>query len=144
ELFVFPEGEAHKNRDQWIALSDAMLAAGLGRDSAVIALGGGVSGDLAGFVAATYLRGLPLIQLPTTILAMVDSSVGGKTGVDTPARKNLIGAFHQPMRVIADIATLHTLSREQVRSGIAEGVKHGVISDAAYFHRTNQQAASLL
>lgn len=144
ELFVFPEGEANKTREQWSALSDAMLAAGLGRDAAVIALGGGVSGDLAGFVAATYLRGLPMVQVPTTILAMVDSSVGGKTGVDTPAGKNLIGAFHQPARVIADTDTLTTLPPEQVRSGIAEGVKHGAISDATYFRRTVTEAGALL
>lgn len=144
DLFRFPEGEANKNREQWAAVSDAMLAAGLGRDAAVIALGGGVTGDLAGFVAASYLRGLPMVQMPTTILAMIDSSVGGKTGVDTPAGKNLIGAFHQPMRVLADTDTLKTLPLEQIRSGIAEGVKHGAISDAAYFRRTVEQAGNLL
>lgn len=144
DLFTFPEGEANKNREQWNALSDAMLAAGLGRDAAVIALGGGVTGDLAGFVAATYLRGLPMVQIPTTILSMIDSSVGGKTGVDTPAGKNLIGAFHQPNRVIADTDTLRTLPIEQIRSGIAEGVKHGAIRDAGYFRETVEQTGAVL
>ncbi len=144
DFFSFPEGEANKTREQWARLSDAMLSAGLGRDAAVIALGGGVTGDLAGFVAATYLRGLPMVQMPTTILAMIDSSVGGKTGVDTDAGKNLIGAFHQPTRVIADTDTLQTLPIEQIRSGIAEGVKHGAISDANYFRQTVDGAGALL
>src|SRR6266850_4856305 len=96
ELLEFPAGERSKTRETWASLSDRMLAAQLGRDSAVIALGGGVVGDLAGFVAATYLRGIPCIHVPTTLLAMIDSSIGGKTGVDVPAGKNLLGAFHQP------------------------------------------------
>jgi 3-dehydroquinate synthase len=133
DLFVFPAGEANKNRERWAELSDQLLTAGFGRDAAVLALGGGVVGDLAGFVAATYLRGLPYIQLPTSALAMIDSSVGGKTGVDTPAGKNLIGAFHQPELVVADIDTLRTLPQPELRSGLAEAVKHGVITDAEYF-----------
>lgn len=133
DLLIFPEGEANKNREQWLDLSDRMLAEGVGRDAAVIALGGGVTGDLAGFVAATYLRGLPLVQLPTSLLAMIDSSVGGKTGVDTPAGKNLIGAFHQPSFVLADVTLLSTLAPEHLRSGLAEAIKHGAISDADYF-----------
>lgn len=144
DLFTFPEGEANKNRDSWASLSDQMLQAGVGRDAAVLALGGGVTGDLAGFVAATYLRGLPLIQLPTTLLAMIDSSVGGKTGVDTPAGKNLIGAFLQPQQVIADTDTLKTLPPEQVRSGLAEAVKHGAIADAAYFGWISSRGEDLL
>jgi len=132
-LFHFPSGEWNKTREQWSALTDQLLAAGFGRDSAVIAFGGGVSGDLAGFVAATYLRGIPHVQLPTTLLAMIDSSIGGKTGVDVPAGKNLVGAFHQPRAVVADINRLATLPRTQTASGVAEAIKHGVIRDAVYF-----------
>ncbi len=133
DLLTFPAGEVHKNRDTWTELSDRMLAQRHGRDSAVAALGGGVTGDLAGFVAATYMRGLPLVQLPTTLLAMIDSSVGGKTGVDTRAGKNLIGAFHQPRLVVADTDTLQTLPRAEIVSGMAEAVKHGAIADQLYF-----------
>ena len=131
-------GEASKSREQWSQLTDWLLAEGAGRDTAVIALGGGVVGDLAGFVAATYMRGIPVIQVPTSLLAMVDASIGGKTGVDTPRGKNLVGAFHQPVAVIADPATLATLPAAHVRAGVAEVIKHGAISDAAWF----QQAAS--
>lgn len=133
ELLTFPHGEASKTRETWAALSDQMLARHLGRDAAVVALGGGVVGDLAGFVAATYLRGIPYVQAPTTLLAMIDASIGGKTGVDVPAGKNLIGAFHQPRAVIADIATLRALPAKQRIRGIAEAIKHGVIADASYF-----------
>jgi 3-dehydroquinate synthase len=132
-LFTFPAGEWNKTRETWAELSDAMLQARIGRDGAVIAFGGGVAGDLAGFVAATYLRGLPCVQVPTTLLAMIDSSVGGKTGVDVPAGKNLIGAFHQPRAVVADVDVLATLPKAQVAAGMAEAIKHGVIADAAYF-----------
>jgi 3-dehydroquinate synthase len=110
-----------------------MLRAGLGRDAVVIALGGGVVGDLAGFVAATYMRGLPVIQIPTTLLAMLDSSVGGKTGVDTGVGKNLVGAFHQPSLVLIDPLVLATLSEPQLAAGLAEAFKHGLILDADYF-----------
>jgi 3-dehydroquinate synthase len=130
--FVFPAGEWNKVRDTWADLSDQMLGAGLGRDAAVIALGGGVVGDLAGFVAATLHRGIPYVQVPTTVLAMVDSSIGGKTGVDLPAGKNLVGAFHAPRFVLADIAALATLPRNQIAAGCAEAIKHGVIADADY------------
>lgn len=133
DVFAFAPGEASKTRDTWSMLSDAMLAAGLGRDAAVLAMGGGVVGDLAGFVAATYLRGLPYVQIPTTLLAMIDSSVGGKTGVDTPAGKNLIGAFHPPRAVIADLSVLATLPPAELTAGMAEAVKHGAIADAEYF-----------
>ena len=108
-----------------------MFAAGLGRDTVVVALGGGVVGDLAGFVAATYARGLKLVQVPTSLLAMVDSSVGGKTGLDVPWGKNLIGAFHQPDLVIIDPRVLRTLAKEHFTSGMAEVVKHGVTRDAS-------------
>jgi len=133
ELFEFPAGEWNKTRQTWAELSDRMLAARLGRDCAVIALGGGVVGDVAGFVAATYLRGVPYVQVPTSLLAMIDSSIGGKTGVDVPAGKNLLGAFHQPRLVLADLDTLGSLPPAQLAAGMAEALKHGVIADAAYF-----------
>ena len=132
-LFTFPAGESSKTRETWAALSDQMLTAHFGRDSAVIALGGGVVNDVAGFVAATYLRGIPLVQVPTSLLAMIDSSIGGKTGVDVPAGKNLLGAFHQPRVVVADPDLLGSLSSVQLAAGLAEAVKHGVIADAEYF-----------
>ena len=130
---VVPAGEASKTRAQWSALSDQLLERGFGRDSALVALGGGVVGDLAGFVAATYLRGIPYLQVPTTLLAMLDASVGGKTGVDTPHGKNLIGAFHPPVAVAADPLVLRTLPEREYRAGLAEAVKHGLIADAEYF-----------
>ncbi len=132
-LFKFPAGEWNKTREIWSELTDGLLRAGFGRDSAIIALGGGVAGDMAGFVAATYMRGVPVVQVPTTLLAMVDSSVGGKAGVDTPAGKNLVGAFHQPSLVLVDPNLLSTLSRPQFIAGLAEAFKHGAIRDAAYF-----------
>jgi 3-dehydroquinate synthase len=132
-LFTIPPGEQEKTRARWGALTDALVEWGAGRDTTVIALGGGVIGDLAGFVAATYMRGLPVVQVPTTLLAMVDASVGGKTAVDTPAGKNLVGAFHDPAAVIIDPELLVTLSGPQFRSGLAEMIKHGVIADRAYF-----------
>jgi 3-dehydroquinate synthase len=128
-----PAGESSKSRAQWASLTDWLLEHGAGRDTTIIALGGGVIGDLAGFVAATYLRGVPVIQVPTSLLAMVDASVGGKTGVDTPAGKNLVGAFHQPAAVVIDPATLATLPAAHRRAGIAEVLKHGAIADASYF-----------
>ena len=133
QLLDFPAGEWNKTRETWAALSDRMLAAQFGRDAAVIALGGGVVGDVAGFVAATYLRGIPYVQVPTTLLAMIDSSIGGKTAVDVPTGKNLVGAFHQPRLVVADLDVLGTLPAAQLAAGLAEAVKHGAIADAAYF-----------
>ena len=135
ELLTFPAGEWNKTRDTWASLSDRMLAHHFGRDAAVVALGGGVVGDLAGFVAATYLRGVPYVQVPTSLLAMIDSSIGGKTGVDAPAGKNLLGAFHQPRFVLADLDVLATLPPPQLAAGMAEALKHGVIADAEYFAR---------
>jgi 3-dehydroquinate synthase len=135
ELFTIPSGESAKTRETWGTLSDGLLAAGFGRDSLIVAIGGGVVGDMAGFVAATFMRGIPFIQVPTTLLAMIDASVGGKTGVDTPHGKNLVGAFHQPALVVADPQTLATLPAEHFRAGLAEALKHGVIADAAYFAR---------
>ena len=136
DLFTVPAGEQHKTRESWARITDEMLAARFGRDTTVVALGGGVVGDLAGFVAATYLRGVPFVQVPTTLLAMIDASVGGKTGVDTPAGKNLVGAFHQPAAVVIDPELLATLPPPQLRSGLAEAIKHGVIADERYFEET--------
>ena len=133
ELFTFPAGEWNKTRETWASLSDRMLASHFGRDCAIIALGGGVVGDVAGFLAATYLRGVPYVQVPTSLLAMIDSSIGGKTGVDVPAGKNLLGAFHQPRLVLADLDLLASLPPVQFSAGLAEAVKHGVIADEEYF-----------
>lgn len=132
-LLTFPAGERHKTRATWGSLTDQLLDARCGRDSVIVALGGGVTGDLAGFVAATFLRGVPVVQAPTTLLAMIDASIGGKTGVDTPAGKNLVGAFHQPSLVLVDPRLLATLPSAQRREGLAEAIKHGAIADAAYF-----------
>jgi len=144
ELLTFPAGEWNKTRDTWATLSDRMLAARLGRDSAVIALGGGVVGDVAGFVAATYLRGVPLVQVPTSLLAMIDSSIGGKAAVDVPAGKNLLGAFHQPRVVIIDLDLLDSLSNVQLAAGLAEAVKHGVIADAEYFAFLEREQSAIV
>jgi len=132
-VFAVPPGEGHKNLQQVASLYEIMLDARLERKSLVIALGGGVIGDTVGFVAATYLRGVPFIQCPTTLLAMVDSSVGGKTGVNLPRGKNLVGAFWQPRLVVVDTDTLMTLPPREIRCGLAECVKHGVIRDANLF-----------
>jgi 3-dehydroquinate synthase len=131
-LLTFPPGESSKTREEWSRLTDAMLRAGFGRDSAVVALGGGVAGDLAGFVAATFMRGIPLVQVPTSLVAMIDSSVGGKTGVDVPEGKNLVGAFHSPRLVVVDPEVAVTLPREERAQGLAEAVKHGAILDPVY------------
>jgi 3-dehydroquinate synthase len=144
ELLDFDDREACKTRETWATLTDRMLELKLGRDTCVIAVGGGVTGDLAGFVAATYMRGIPFVQVPTTLLAMIDASVGGKTGVDTDAGKNLVGAFHAPAVVIIDPAALQTLPALELRSGIAEAVKHGAILDAVYFRWIDHHADDLL
>jgi 3-dehydroquinate synthase len=128
-----PDGEGCKNLEQAAYLYDAALETGLDRQSAVIALGGGVIGDLAGFVAATYLRGIPLIQVPTTLLAQVDSSVGGKVAVNHPRGKNLIGSFYQPSMVLIDPETLKTLPKRELVAGMAEVIKYGVIWDRDFF-----------
>lgn len=137
-VFTFPAGEASKTRSTWADLTDRLLATGLGRDGAIIAIGGGVTGDLAGFVAATYLRGIPVLQVPTSLLAMVDASIGGKTGVDVPAGKNLVGAFHQPAAVVIDPDVLASLPPGHWRQGLAEMVKHGLIADRAHFEALEQ------
>ena len=132
-LLEFPAGEWNKTRETWATLTDQLLAAQLDREAAILAVGGGVVGDLAGFVAATYLRGVRYVQVPTTLLAMIDSAIGGKTGVDTQLGKNLVGTFHQPSAVIADVRTLTSLPPLQLAAGMAEALKHGAIADAAYF-----------
>jgi 3-dehydroquinate synthase len=139
-----PAGEANKTRDSWAAVTDRLLASRFGRDTTVISLGGGVVCDLAGFVAATYMRGVPVVHIPTTLLAMIDASIGGKTGVDTPAGKNLVGAFHPPAAVVIDPQTLDTLALAELRSGFAEAVKHGAIADAGYFQFLSDRAGALL
>ncbi len=144
ELFTFPAGEWNKTRETWASLSDRMLAAHFGRDCAVIALGGGVVGDVAGFVASTYLRGVPYVQVPTSLLAMIDSSIGGKTGVDVPAGKNLLGAFHQPRLVVADLLVLTSLPPVQLSAGLTEAVKHGVIADPEYFTFLERDYAAIV
>lgn len=130
-LYTVPAGEASKSWAQAGALLESFSDAGLGRDAAVVALGGGVVGDLAGFAAATYLRGIPVVQVPTTLLAQVDSSIGGKTGVDLPRGKNLAGAFWQPALVIADPECLGTLSEREWSSGLAEVVKSAILDSPA-------------
>ncbi len=127
-----PDGEQEKSLESMLPVFDEMLVNGFGRDCQVIALGGGVIGDLAGFVAATYQRGVAFIQIPTTLLAMVDSSVGGKTGVNHPRGKNMIGAFHQPQAVIADLTVLETLPDRELRAGLAEVVKYALLGDAGF------------
>src|SRR5438270_11215308 len=137
-------GEVHKTRETWARLTDDLLDAGCGRDTTVVALGGGVVGDVAGFVAATFMRGVPVVQCPTSLLAMIDASVGGKTGVDTTAGKNLVGAFHPPAAVVVDPQVLVTLPLKELRAGIAEIVKHGVIADEAYFREVVSNVRNLL
>ena len=122
-----PDGEAHKTLATMATILDRLVAKGAGRDTAIIALGGGVVGDIAGFAAACYMRGVDFVQVPTTLLAQVDSSVGGKTGVNHEQGKNLIGAFHQPRAVLADVGTLSTLPEREYRAGLAEVVKHGLL-----------------
>ncbi|VAW31992.1 3-dehydroquinate synthase [hydrothermal vent metagenome] len=130
-----PAGEQHKTLATVQMIYDAFLVAGIDRKATVVALGGGVVGDVAGFVAATYMRGLNFVQCPTTLLAMVDASVGGKTGVDLPQGKNLVGAFKQPTAVLADITTLKTLPQAEFASGMAEVIKHGLIGNLELFER---------
>jgi 3-dehydroquinate synthase len=130
---VLPDGERTKSWETLNRVFGALLGARLGRDALIVALGGGVIGDLAGFAAAVYQRGVRFVQVPTTLLAQVDSSVGGKTAINHPAGKNMIGAFHQPSAVISDVATLDTLPERELRAGLAEVIKHGLALDAAFF-----------
>lgn len=141
---ILPPGEASKSWDQLAATVDWMLAAEVERGDHVLALGGGVIGDLTGFAAAILKRGCNFIQLPTTLLAQVDSSVGGKTAINTPAGKNLVGAFHQPSLVLADLAVLDTLPRRELLAGYAEVVKYGLLGDADFFAWCDSHGAAML
>ncbi|HIP72834.1 MAG TPA: 3-dehydroquinate synthase [Anaerolineae bacterium] len=134
-VITMPDGEQNKTLATVNGMYEQLLAAGMDRGSTVVALGGGVVGDVAGFVAATYMRGVNFVQCPTSLLAMVDASVGGKTGVDLPQGKNLVGAFKQPTAVLADIATPQTLPPEELSAGMAEVIKHGLIGDMDLFER---------
>jgi 3-dehydroquinate synthase len=141
---ILPDGEQYKTLEQFATVIDALVQARMNRDAAVLALGGGVVGDLAGFAAASYQRGIDYVQIPTTLLAQVDSSVGGKTAVNHPQAKNMIGAFHQPRAVLADTATLSTLPQREYRAGIAEIVKCGLIHDLTFFEWLEANALGLL
>jgi 3-dehydroquinate synthase len=141
---ILPEGERAKTLDVAREAWDRLLEAGCDRSSTVVALGGGAVGDLAGFAAAPYMRGMHLVQAPTTLLAQVDASIGGKTAIDHPRAKNLIGAFHQPRLVIADTAALLTLPEREFRAGLAEVVKHGIVLDAGYFLDLEERREALL
>ena len=141
---ILPDGEAHKTLANAARVLDVLIANRFGRDCALVALGGGVVGDLTGFAAACYQRGVAFVQVPTTLLAQVDSAVGGKTGVNHPGGKNLIGAFHQPVLVVSDIATLATLPARELRAGLAEVIKYGLICDAALFAWLEEHLDELL
>jgi 3-dehydroquinate synthase len=141
---LVPDGEAAKTLDVARAAWDRLVDAGFDRTSTIVALGGGAVGDLAGFVAATYMRGMNLVQVPTTLLAQVDASIGGKTAIDHPRAKNLIGAFHQPRLVLTDPAVLTSLPERKFRSGLAEVIKHGIVLDAAYFRDLEEHLTDVL
>merc|ERR1740121_3354021 len=143
-MYEIPAGEPSKSREIKAAIEDFMLEKRCTRDTVVVALGGGVVGDLSGFLAATYMRGVPVVQVPTSVMAMVDSSVGGKTAINVPAGKNLVGAFHQPRFVFADMTLLRTLHRREVAEGLAEAIKMGVIRDAKLFDLMESQSAKIL
>ena len=144
ELVVLPDGEAHKNWTTLQGIFDALMHNGADRKTVLFALGGGVVGDMTGFAAASFMRGVPFVQVPTTLLSQVDSSVGGKTGINHPLGKNMIGAFYQPQAVIADTATLHTLPPRELAAGIAEVIKHGAIIDAPFFDWIETNMARLV
>jgi len=144
QTIVLPPGEATKDFAHFAALAQDILALGIERSTPIVALGGGVIGDLAGFAAATVLRGLDFVQVPTTLLAQVDSSVGGKTAIDTPQGKNLVGAFHQPRIVLADIDTLATLPKRELLAGYAEVVKYGLIRDRGFYEWLEANGAALI
>jgi 3-dehydroquinate synthase len=143
-LLTFPAGERSKTRATKDRLEDRLAAEGVGRDALVVALGGGVTGDLAGFLAATWHRGIPVVQVPTSLLAMVDAALGGKTGVDLPAGKNLVGAFHPPQELWADVRLLRTLPDREYRAGLAEAVKTAAVLDRRLFDRLERDARKIL
>ena len=144
EQTTFPAGETSKNLATVAAIYTAAINAGLDRDSIIVALGGGVVGDTAGFVAASYMRGIRLLQVPTSLVAQVDSAVGGKTGVNHPQGKNLIGAFHQPQIVLVDTDTLATLPDRELKAGLAEVIKYGAIADVEFFAWLETNADALI
>lgn len=135
DLFSFPAGERYKTRETKSKIESAMLKKNIGRDTCIIALGGGVVGDMAGFIAATYMRGVPYIQVPTTLLAIVDSSIGGKTGVNTPEGKNMIGAFYEPVTVLSDLSVLETLPKKNLLEGKVEALKIFLTCDPHSFKK---------
>jgi 3-dehydroquinate synthase len=143
-MIEIPDGEVYKNAETLASVYDTLIESGLDRKSFIVALGGGVVGDLAGFAAATYLRGIPFVQVPTTLLAQVDSSVGGKTAIDHPRGKNLIGAFYQPRLVLIDVDTLGTLPEREYRAGLAEVIKYGVAIDLPFFEYLEQHADAIV
>lgn len=143
-VIEIPDGEIYKNAETLSYVYDALIESGLDRKSFIVALGGGVVGDLAGFAAATYLRGIPFVQIPTTLLAQVDSSVGGKTAIDHPRGKNLIGAFYQPSFVLIDVDTLTTLPEREYRAGLAEVIKYGIALDLPFFEYLEQHADAIM
>ena len=144
ELLVFSHGEAHKTLQTIGDLAGKLARLGFDRQDALIGLGGGVAGDIAGFLASSYMRGIPFVQLPTTLLAQVDSSVGGKTGVDIPEGKNLVGAFYQPKAVFIDISVLQTLPRQEFLGGLAEVIKYGIIRDGSFFQFLDDNRQGIL
>jgi 3-dehydroquinate synthase len=143
-LLELPDGESYKDWQHLQLIFDELLAHGADRQSMIVALGGGVVGDMAGFGAASFMRGIRFIQVPTTLLAQVDSSVGGKTGINHPLGKNMIGAFHQPVAVIADLNTLRTLPPRELSAGLAEVIKHGAIADADFLDWIEANTSALL
>jgi 3-dehydroquinate synthase len=143
-VHIIPDGERHKTVETWYGIIDTLIGMQARRDATIVALGGGVVGDISGFAAACYMRGVRFIQAPTTLLAQVDASVGGKTGINHVRGKNLVGAFHQPEAVIVDAATLDTLDGREFAAGLAEVVKYGAIRDAGFFDWLESQARSII
>ena len=141
---VLPDGEAHKDWQTLNLIFDGLLSNGCDRNTVLFALGGGVVGDMTGFAAASYMRGVPFVQVPTTLLSQVDSSVGGKTAINHPQGKNMIGAFYQPQLVVCDLATLDTLPERELSAGLAEVIKYGPIADMAFFAWLEQNIDALL
>lgn len=144
DYICLPAGEEHKNLCSWQMIIDQLLAKGHERSTTLLALGGGMIGDLTGFAAASYLRGVNYLQLPTTVIAQVDSALGGKTGLNLPSGKNLVGAFYQPKAVIADLSTLESLPRREFMAGLAEVIKYGLIKDQAFFEWLEDHMTELL
>jgi len=143
-LFSFPNGEQYKTRQTKEDLENQMFEKGLGRDTCLIALGGGVATDIAGYIAATYCRGIPLVMIPTSLLGMVDASIGGKTGINVPYGKNMLGCTYQPKKIIIDIATLKNLPKKELSNGVVEMIKHGLIADSNLFDDLEKHAHQLL